>query len=98
MSTIILDTPTHQIRTADGATVGPAVIRRITTQAFFRRLSSSERATLRNQTADAIVDIREDLQRGSTVNLDRVGQRMTNAGLSAARVAAITVDGTSEEQ
>lgn len=98
MSTIIFDTPTHQIRTADGVTIGPAAIRRITTQAFFRRLNSSERAALRNNPAEAIIDIREDLQRSDMVNLDRVGQRMTNAGLSAARVTAITIDGTSEEQ
>lgn len=98
MSQIIFDSGTHQIRTADGATVGPIPIRRITTQAFFRRLNSAERAAMRNSAADAIIDIREDLQRSDTVNLDRVGQRMTNAGLSAARVVAITVDGTPEEQ
>lgn len=96
---LILDTPTHKIEIPDGATIGPPKFRRIATKAFFRRLKFAERKVLRDSTADTVVDLREDLQRSTTVDLDGIlrQQLLDTTLLSPARIAQLLVDGSSEE-
>lgn len=96
---ILLDTPTHKISVPDGVTVGPASIRRITTKAFFRRLTFQERKVLRLSQLDAVADLREDLQRGTFVELDSVleQQLLDTTLIQQSRVDALLVDGTPEE-
>jgi hypothetical protein len=96
---LILDTPTHKIEIPDGATVRQLTIRRITTKAFFRRLKFGERKVLRNSTLDAVVDLREDLQRSLYIDLDDVLSRLLDTGLlDQSRIDELLVDGTAAEE
>ena len=81
------------------ASISLLPIRKITTQAFFRRLSFPERKTLRNSTKDTVIDLREDLQRSPTVDLDGTIERqlLDTALLSPDRIAVLLADGTTEE-
>ena len=98
MSQIILDTPTHQIRTADGATIGQGSIRKITTQAFYRRLTVTERNALRTGTTDEIADMRDDLQRSPFLDLDgAIEAQLLSVGVNQTRVDQLLVDGTQAE-
>ena len=99
MSKIILNTPTHQIRIPDEATTGPSPIRVITTQSWYRRLTKPERVALRTSVLDEVADLREDLQRSRTVNLDgTLEQQLQDTGvIPQARIDELLVDGTEAE-
>jgi hypothetical protein len=99
----ILDTDTHVIEVPDGATVGPAPIRNITTRAFMQRIPLASRVAIRNSTDEVIVDLQEDLRLASFVDLDHP---QTAAGLSyivsqgimtQSEADACLVDGTEGE-
>lgn len=76
-----------------------SLIRRITTKAFFRRLNFQERKVLRNSTLETVADLREDLQRGSSVDLDDIlEQQLLDTGLlDQSRIDELLGDGTPEE-
>ena len=73
-------------------------IRKITTQAFYRRLEVNERKALREGTSDEIGDMRDDLQRSPIVNLDgTIEAQLLSVGTSQIRVDELLVDGTQVE-
>lgn len=74
-------------------------IRTITTQAFFRRLTKNERAVLRSSALNEVADLREDLQRSVTVDLDgTIEQQLTATELlTQTRIDTLLADGTVEE-
>ena len=74
-------------------------IRKITTQAFFRRMTKNERAVLRSSVLDEVADLREDLQRSTTVDLDgTIEQQLLDTTLvTQPRIDQLLVDGTPEE-
>ena len=97
----IFETPTHKVEIADGASVMKVLeaIRIITVKAFFRRLTFQERKILRLSAADTVVDLREDLQRSTHVDLDDTieQQLLDTTLLSQSRIDALLIDGTAEE-
>jgi len=100
MSQLILDTPTHQIRTTDSAVVGTPPIRKITTQAFYRRMTTAERRALRASITDEVKDLLDDLARLPAVDLDgSVEQQLIDTNeFTTRRVDELLVDGTEEER
>jgi len=100
MSQIIMQTATHQIRTADGAVVGPGPIRRITTQAFYRRMTIAERRALRASITDEVKDLLDDLARLPAIDLDgSIEQQLIDTNeFTVRRVDELLVDGTAEER
>ena len=95
----LLDTPTHKIAVPDDAVVGSPLARTITAKAFFRRLTFQERKILRLSPNDRVVDLREDLQRGTHVDLDgTIEQQLLDTGLlSQSRIDELLIDGVIEE-
>lgn len=73
--------------------------RTITTQAFFRRFTRAERAQLRKSVRDEVADLRDDLERGSSVRLDEnLRQRLLDMSLlTDVRVDELMADGTEAE-
>ena len=95
----LLDTPTHLIEVPANAVINPQhYLSVISTQAFFRRLTASERASLRGQD-HAVRDMKEDLDRGNTVELDQVVRDMlVDSGLfTPARIDELMVLGEAHE-
>lgn len=76
-----------------------SVIRTITMQAFFRRLTKNERSVLRASTLDEVADLREDLQRSVTVDLDGTieQQLLDTTLLSQTRISQLLIDGEEHE-
>jgi len=73
-------------------------IRKITAQAFYRRLTTTERSLLRLGTSTEISDMRDDLQRSPFLNLDgAIEAQLLAVGTSQTRTDELLVDGTSEE-
>ena len=73
-------------------------IRKITAQAFYRRLTITERGLLRDGTTDEIKDMRDDLQRSPFLNLDgAIEAQLLAVGTSQPRTDELLVDGTEEE-
>jgi len=83
----------------DNRVVAPSIIRVITTQAFFRRMTKAERTVLRNSILEPVADLREDLQRSFTVELDAfLEQQLLDTGLlNQSRIDELLVNGTVEE-
>lgn len=75
------------------------VIRIITTQAFFRRLTKNERSVLRASVLDEVADLREDLQRSDTIDLDDIleQQLIDTTLISQIRIDELLADGTEIE-
>ena len=90
-----------QVRFPEGAdfSIIVASIRKITTQAFFRRMNPAERNAIRTNSSDPVQDLREDLQRSLIVNLDGVieQQLIDTGGFTQTRIDELLVDGTEEE-
>ena len=73
-------------------------IRKITTQAFYRRLEVGERNALRNGTTDEIEDMRNDLARSPFLDLDgAIEAQLLSVGTNQTRVDELLVDGTDAE-
>ncbi len=97
---ILLDTPTHRIEVPDDAIIhNTLVIRIITTQAFYRRLTPSERTLLRRSQQETVADLREDLQLGRVVYLDEIirDQLIATDLFSSERIDELLVDGVEDE-
>jgi len=78
----------------DGTPQEAPAIRTITTQRFFRRLTRSERSVLREGASDILKDIKEDLGRSPTVDLDGyIKQQLKDLGLSVSRREELLRDG-----
>lgn len=77
-----------------------APIRVISTKAFYRRMTQVERTTLRGTADDDINDLREDLQRSPTVDLDdpELLTMLQATPLSQARIDVLLEDGTEDER
>ena len=76
-----------------------AAIRVISTRAFYRRMTTSERQVLRGASGD-VADLRDDLQRTNSVDLDGdIEQQLLAVGgvFSQVRITALLVDGTEAE-
>lgn len=75
-------------------------IRVIATKAFYRRMTQAERTTLRGTADENINDLREDLQRAPTVNLDdpELLSMLQATPLSGARITELLADGTEDER
>lgn len=68
----VMETPTHKVEvTASGTVNAKNHLLIISTQAFFRRLTPQERASLRSS-SNVVRDAKEDLDRGDMVQLDEV--------------------------
>lgn len=78
----------------------PVVIRVIATKAFYRRMTQAERTTLRGTADENINDLREDLQRSPTVDLDdpELLTMLQATPLSGARITELLADGTEDER
>lgn len=78
----------------------PPKIRVIATKAFYRRMTQAERTTLRGTADDNINDLREDLQRSPTVDLDdpELLSMLQATPLSGARITELLADGTEDER
>jgi len=78
-------------------TVAP--IRRITVRAFYRRMTTGERAQVRASNQSDTADFRDDLTRSRDVELDDAHflELLTGAGFDEVRQAELRVDGTKEE-
>ncbi len=95
----LLDTPTHKIQVPASAVINPKnYLRRISTQAFFRRLTPPERAALRGN-SPAVRDAKEDLDRANVVELDdTVRTLLADSGLfTSARIAELMIKGEAAE-
>lgn len=67
----ILDSGTHKVQIPNGAIINaPEVIRIITVGAFRKRLPSLTRKEIRNSVDDSIIDLRENLELASYIDLD----------------------------
>ena len=75
-------------------------IRVIATKAFYRRMTQVERTTLRGTADEDINDLRDDLQRSPTVDMDdpELLTMLQATPLSGARITALLADGTEEEK
>ena len=73
-------------------------IRTITTQAFYRRMTQGELASMRAGTSD-VTNVREDLERSSAVDLDGTieAQLQSIPSFNQTRIDELLVDGTPEE-
>lgn len=73
-------------------------IRKITTQAFYRRMTQGERTSMR-AASPVVADLREDLARSSLVNLDGSieSQLQSVSVFNQTRIDALLDDGTLEE-
>ncbi len=91
----LLDTKTHTIVVPDDAVISHPPIRKITTQAFYRRLTTAERNALRSNQGN-IADLRDDLGRSNTVDLDGIIQeQLADVGLfNPDRIAELLVSGS----
>lgn len=79
----------------------PAVgIRVIATKSFYRRMAQNERTVLRGTTDPNINDLRDDLQRSPTVDMDdpELLTMLQATPLSGARITALLADGTEAER
>lgn len=78
----------------------PPAIRVIATKAFYRRMTQAERTTLRGTADENINDLREDLQRAPTVDLDdpELLSMLQATPLSGARITELLADGTEDER
>ena len=95
----ILETPTHKIEVHASGTVNPKnYLRSISTQAFFRRLTPQERASLRGN-SNVVRDLKDDLDRGDVVELDDVvRQALEDSGLfTPARIDELMIKGEGHE-
>ncbi len=74
-------------------------IRIITTQAWYRRLTVTERKALREGATDAIADFRDDLMRSIYVNLDGMieAQLLAIGSITQTRIDELLVDGIETE-
>lgn len=77
----------------------PSAIRKISLQAFLRRMTAGQRAAFRNSNSEPVIDIREDLKLRPDVNLDDPGlhAKLVTVGLSATRINILLADGTEDE-
>jgi hypothetical protein len=75
-------------------------IRVIATKSFYRRMTQVERTTLRGTADENINDLRDDLQRSPTTDLDdpELLTMLQATPLSAGRITALLADGTEEEK
>ena len=75
-------------------------IRIISTRAFLRRFSSAERKSVRESTYDAVIEMFEDLQFASYVDLDTIDLSglVSLTYIGSERPAEILVNGTTEEK
>ena len=75
-------------------------IRKITTQAFYRRMTPAERNAVRTNMSDPVQDLREDLQRSPVVDLDGAieAQLQATGGFTQTRIDELLIDGTEAEQ
>ena len=95
----IMESPTHKAETDASGTINAINhLRRISTQAFFRRLTPQERASLRGN-SNVIRDLKDDLDRGDVVELDDVvRQALEDSGLfTPERLDELMVLGESAE-
>jgi hypothetical protein len=95
----IMESPSHKIEVPAGAVINPKNhLLRINTQAFFRRLTPTERVALRGNSA-AVRDAKEDLDRGNMVELDDVVRALlTDTGLfTPARIDELMIKGEGHE-
>lgn len=78
----------------------PRGIRVIATKSFYRRMTQVERTTLRGTADENINDLRDDLQRSPTVDLDdpELLTMLQATPLSAPRITELLADGTEEEK
>lgn len=74
------------------------LIRIITTQAFYRRMTQGERTSMRASSPD-VADLREDLERSPSVDLDGTieAQLLAVGGFDQTRVDELLVNGTEAE-
>lgn len=75
-------------------------IRKITTQAFYRRMTPAERNAIRTNLSDPVQDLRDDLSRSPAVNLDGTieQQLLDTGGFTQTRIDELLIDGTEAEQ
>lgn len=79
----------------------PAVgIRVIATKSWYRRLTQAERINLRTTGNEDINDLREDLQRAPTVDMDdpELLVSLQTIGVPAPRITELLADGTEAER
>jgi len=101
---IILDSGKHKIESAGTLQVTPPAIRHISKRAFRNRLTQPERTLIRKSADDIVIDIKEELEMATYVDLDMPSNTdalnyLVSVGiLLAPRVAEILVDGTVEEE
>lgn len=83
-----------------GRTRAPVTYRVIATKAFYRRMTQVERTTLRGTADENINDLRDDLQRSPTVDLDdpELLTMLQATPLSGARITELLADGTEDER
>lgn len=75
-------------------------IRVIATKSWYRRLTQAERINLRTTDNEDINDLREDLQRAPTVDMDdpELLASLQIIGVPAPRITELLADGTEEER
>jgi hypothetical protein len=78
----------------------PQGIRIIATKSWYRRLTQAERINLRTTDNEDINDLREDLQRAPTVDMDdpELLASLQIIGVPAPRITELLADGTEEER
>ena len=78
----------------------PPPIRVIATKAFYRRMTQVERTTLRGTADENINDLRDDLQRSPTVDLDdpELLSMLQGTPLTNGRITELLADGTEDER
>ncbi len=95
----LMDTPTHKIEVPAEAVINPKFhLTTISVQAFFRRLTSQERASLRGSSA-VVRDLKEDLDRGDVVEMDDVVRTLLIASglFSSSRIEELLSKGQTSE-
>jgi hypothetical protein len=75
-------------------------IRIIAAKSWYRRLTQAERTNLRTTDNEDINDLREDLQRAPTVDMDdpELLASLQTIGVPAPRITELLADGTEEER
>jgi hypothetical protein len=94
-----METPTHKIEVPAEAIINPKNhLLKISSQAFFRRLTSQERAALRGS-ATQVRDLKEDLDRANLIELDDVLRTLlTDSGLfTPERIEELMIKGEGHE-
>lgn len=78
----------------------PLPIRIIAVKSWYRRLTQAERTNLRTTDNEDINDLREDLQRAPTVDMDdpELLASLQTIGVPAPRITELLADGTEEER